>query len=751
MGKKSFFLIFLILFFFCQTTPIASYQTKLSVFHFTPVNLDAAVYGTTVTNMLVDYIKTESSMVVLGRKELETFLYLNDLQQSDDVKNALDIGARLGLDAIVIGSVAKKGPVISINCKVLQIAQKKIIMETRVRLVGESGLSSEIRKLSRLITAAISRNINVDIPKIQSIPKAAKKTGSSVNIKARPGSLKISLSWDDPPGIIASGYKIYRSISKSGPFAKIAQVTEPEYIDQGLMKNSTYYYKIKVYDSKGQLSDSSKIISATTALTPHSPIIFNTDSRIKSIQITWAPNPIKSKDPSQLKGYKLYQSKKEGGSYKEIGNILGKDMKSGKDKVTYLDKNLVDGEDYYYKLTAYNEKDMESDFSSTIRGTAINIINGVSSEGDMIREIKLSWNPAKSGHVKGYFIYRSTEKNNGFSKIKKLKERGTKNFTDDKELGDLTPYYYYVTAFDSSLDETAPSEIVSAITKGKPSVPKNLKAESGLAKKVRLAWPANPQEEIKGYKLYRSINRRENYVLIKKISGRNSNKFLDQGISVQKLDDKTTYYYQLTTYNKVDVESLMSEVASATTKPRPTRPIGLKGESLQVKVIPLTWLHNPEKDIVSYHIFRSEEPDEKYSRVSRVKREKNKYLDKRLKDGQQYYYKIQAEDKDGLLSDMSDTISVKTKPRPKSPEGLTADYQGGMVNLSWMPNNEPDIGSYIVYKKGFSEMTKIAIVEETKFSDSGLAPGKEATYSVTAVDKDGLESEPSQKIAVVGE
>ena len=48
-------------------------------------------------------------------------------------------------------------------------------------------------------------------------------------------------------------------------------------------------------------------------------------------------------------------------------------------------------------------------------------------------------------------------------------------------------------------------------------------------------------------------------------------------------------------------------------------------------------------------------------------------------------------------------------------------------------------------------MTKIAIVEETKFSDSGLAPGKEATYSVTAVDKDGLESEPSQKIAVVGE
>jgi fibronectin type 3 domain-containing protein len=55
-----------------------------------------------------------------------------------------------------------------------------------------------------------------------------------------------------------------------------------------------------------------------------------------------------------------------------------------------------------------------------------------------------------------------------------------------------------------------------------------------------------------------------------------------------------------------------------------------------------------------------------------------------------------------------------------------------------------------VYEKRFFGLEKIDTVKTTQFSEAGPVKGKTKTYAVTAVDKDGLESEPSEEIAISG-
>ena len=732
--------------------PARPYKAKIAVFNFNILNLDARGYDATVTNTLINFLERTSSFNILNRKDLEAFLSLNDLQQNCDLSNMIYIGNRLGLDMIIGGSVKKSGPVIEIVCKVAKIPEKSFIYDKKLRSFGDSGLREEIRRLSRDISKVIALNIG----KVKLAAPKRDILKAPVNITFRPGTTKISLSWENGPGPKSAGYKIFRSQSEGDPFAKIAQVTQGEYVDKDLEKNTAYYYKIKAFDAKGRESDLSKTILAETALTTNPPIILSTKAHVKSIKITWSPNPIKSPDPSKLMGYKLYRAKTERGPYREVANLLGKDLGLGIDaaldklfKINYLDKNLADGEEYYFKVSAYNEKNFESNLSSSMKGSCLPVVQGVLAKGDMIRQIKLSWTQATSEHVKGYFIYRSTSSEEGFIKIKKIIDREIDSFIDTKGLKDKTTYYYRISLFEDSEKEGSLSDIVSDTTKGPPPMPKGLKAKSGIARKVKLTWNICPEEEVKGYKLYRSTAKEGEYVSIKKISNPKKNKYLDKGRYNKPLMNNTTYYYKLTSYNKIDVESKSSQIVFAITKPRPVRPSGFGGESLHVKEIPLFWQPNPENDILKYHIFRSSGDEGEFSEIASVEG-KTSYVDKWLKDGWEYRYKIKAEDKDSLISDFSDMIIIRTKPKPRAPKGLDATFKEGKAVLTWSANTEPDIASYNVFEKGFFGLSKVDTVNEPKFIMVGPKPGKSKKYVVTAVDRDGLESKPTQPITVFG-
>ena len=118
--------------------------------------------------------------------------------------------------------------------------------------------------------------------------------------------------------------------------------------------------------------------------------------------------------------------------------------------------------------------------------------------------------------------------------------------------------------------------------------------------------------------------------------------------------------------------------------------------------------------------------------------------------GNPYSYKLQAEDKDGLVSEYSEAIEVRTKPRPQTPNGLSGEVRSGKVYLKWDRGREPDIANYRIYEKKFFGNEKIADEKTNSFTETAPPKGKNKTYLVTAVDSDDLESNPSREITVTG-
>ena len=753
MGRRYLAVIVFLLLFLPSMGIAAPSQARVAVFNFGTVNLEASGLGATVTNMLIGSLGGDRSLILLDRKELESFLGMNDLQQNDKMDNVLNIGSRLGLNVVVVGNVEKKGTVIMITCRAIQIEQKKTILNTRAGAMGEAALAGEITKLGEQIKKTISEQI------VKDKGGEGASCPPPVKVRKRPGNRSIHLSWEEVPGAVVAGYEVFRATSESGPFSCIAQPTKPEYLDDTVEKGINYYYKIRAYNEKGLQSEFTPTIDARTAVTPNAPVILKAEGHIKGMALLWSPGP-RSEDPLSLKGYRLYRAQSEQGPYREIVNIQSQSLGGVTEaldrllKVPYLDKGLADGEDYYYRVTAYNEKELESGYSSAVKGTTTPSIGAVTALGALIREIRLSWLPLASPFIKGYKIYRSPADQEKFVLLKRVdvpmgSSARKVEYADREDLGDQTGYQYRVTAVEDNDVESSPSPVVSAVTRGKPPQPEEFKAVSGQVKKVELSWKASAAEDVEGYKLYASRTKEGEYPFLKSLSGRATNRYTDDSRGFDKLEDGAAYFYKMTTYNRVGVESDATAAAAATTKPRPSKPSGLTGESNKAKTVPLTWSANPEKDIVAYHIYRSAGAGSaEFERISKAKG--TTYVDQGLKDNTSYRYRLQAEDNDGLLGEFSDVFSTQTKARPSRPGESSGQVKDGKVLLTWKAGAEGDIDHYTVYEKRLFGTEKIGTTREASFSEDAPAKAKTKTYVITATDGDGLESDTTAELSVTG-
>lgn len=131
---------------------------NIAVFYFTPLSMDAASLSVTVTNILANNPKMQSSFTVLAKKDLEIFLSGNNLQQNDQLDNIIDIGSRLGLNFVIAGNLEKKGAMIITNCMVVSIARRSIIFKKQLTSRGETDLTDHVSKLSKAIIEAMLRS-----------------------------------------------------------------------------------------------------------------------------------------------------------------------------------------------------------------------------------------------------------------------------------------------------------------------------------------------------------------------------------------------------------------------------------------------------------------------------------------------------------------------------------------------------------------------------------------------------------------
>ncbi|MCI8489203.1 MAG: hypothetical protein HFJ04_02945 [Lachnospiraceae bacterium] len=140
-------------------------------------------------------------------------------------------------------------------------------------------------------------------------------------------------------------------------------------------------------------------------------------------------------------GYEIYRSTKKNGSYSRVATV----KKAG--SVTYTDKTVKNGKNYYYKIRAYKGSGDSKITSGFCTAQNVKLLKKPAiSAKSQAAKIKVSWK--KVGGAAKYEIYRCTSKNGSFKKIATVKDAAS--YMDTKKKSNKT-YYYKVRAVGSGI------------------------------------------------------------------------------------------------------------------------------------------------------------------------------------------------------------------------------------------------------------------------------------------------------------
>lgn len=207
----------------------------------------------------------------------------------------------------------------------------------------------------------------------------------------------VQIKWKKVAG--ASGYLIYRSSTKSGGYRQVAEAKASATSAKAtnLISGTTYYFRVRAYRTEGGrqvLGPYSDAISGYSV--PAAPEVNSVQLESKtSATLVW-------KFVSGSNGYYVYRSTSEGSGYSRIGTITKNSTKE------FLDKKVVKGKTYYYKVAAYrtvNGKKVEGNLSKAIKLRAVTSYTvGASSKPYAGNYMK---NPNYNSRTRQYFMLKS--------------------------------------------------------------------------------------------------------------------------------------------------------------------------------------------------------------------------------------------------------------------------------------------------------------------------------------------------------
>ena len=276
--------------------------------------------------------------------------------------------------------------------------------------------------------------ITATLPIPQNPPSAP--TGLSTFVVS---SSEIDLSWTDTSSN-ENGFIIERSPSVSDSWSEIgsAGTNSTTYSDNGLIPDSTLYYRISAFNSLGSSGYSNTASATTLGLPPTSPSQLNAIAVSSSeIDLSWTDNS------GNETGFNIERSPNGSDSWQEITTVS--------DNVTsYPDTGLTSGTAYFYRVAAYNTNG-NSDFSNTANATTDEVppqsptnLNVASST---YTQIDLSWQD-NSNNESGFTIERSDDANSWSIVADSLPANST-GYSDNTVSAGMT-YYYRLFAFNSA-------------------------------------------------------------------------------------------------------------------------------------------------------------------------------------------------------------------------------------------------------------------------------------------------------------
>ncbi len=321
------------------------------------------------------------------------------------------------------------------------------------------------------------------------------------------------------------------------------------YSDVGLTAGTTYWYRIRAFNSVGY-SPYSNVASATTLSIPTAPsnLIATSVSGSPQISLGWVLNS------TNASGFEIERALDNSGAPGTWGQIA---IAFGSHTTNYNDSSAASGTIYWYRVRAYNiiGNSPYSNFASAgTTGTPPAPANLVAMVVASNR-VDLGWS-SNSGNVTGFAIERAVG-NGSFTQIGTVNS----NITTYSDYGVMTnkTYHYQMRSYNSYGYSTYTPQ-VSVTIPGLPLGPSSLTATVVSSNQINLVWKDNATNEV-GYKVERSLDNLGSPGTWGQIGTVSTNvtSYSDTGLAAT-----TRYWYRVRATN-VSGDSPYSNLANAST------------------------------------------------------------------------------------------------------------------------------------------------------------------------------------------
>lgn len=511
------------------------------------------------------------------------------------------------------------------------------------------------------------------------------------------------------------------------------------FYDNTAVQGQVYSYKV-TNDKKETIAqlDDFKVENISIK----SPTNISLEENHLSCKINW------EEDNEMSFGVNLYKREKGKTEWYKVNNKpiipFGGTSKEDQKPFKFEDKSVTLNQTYEYQIKAIDLFGFEGQGSQIIEYTAKDLIipeqvTELRSEvNNETNEITLNWKGSESEDLSHYKVTRFRENNKDSIILAENVNKTTTVFVDKNVPTGV--YQYTVVAVDLGGNENPKkTNILELLDVDPPKKPQNvvLTPDTG---KIEINWTPNSEADLLGYRIYRTINKNSDKLILVSKDIITSNSF------VEKLEKKTknNLVYKIvaidTSYNQSEYsEPTIGKLPDVT----PPLPPHISVVTNNDSIYQIQWIASTSLDTKFYNVYHKCISDSvsEIQKVNRTEVSQLQFNSTSFKDGKTYTFYITAVDSIGNESELSNgkSLAFKKETKPEiSISNFKAKIRQGKASLQWDISGNDFIGVVIYrYDSLHTNGTPISkLITENSYKDTAINSGS-YDYQLRAYDSKG--------------
>ena len=563
------------------------------------------------------------------------------------------------------------------------------------------------------------------------------------------GATRIELRWTAPSqthGAAVLGYRIEQSRDGGRTWLALRSntaTTATTFTHTGLPPGTTRHYRVSAINGAGT-GEPSNVASAMTAAVPGA--VRNLAARstgTNRIDLTWTAPSANAGAP--VTGYRIEVSE-TGGAWR----VLVANTRSA--ATAYSHMGLSPGTQRFYRVSAINEAGagaVSNIASATTDATPPGVPASLTARPQGTDRINLSWSPPASDGGSAVTGYRIEASDGGGVRWQTLvaDTRSVRTLHSDIGLQPATTRHYRVSAVNAA-GTGEPSGTANATTDAAaPDPPTGLRAAAQGSEAIELRWNApryTGGAAVTGYRIEVSRNGGRTWTTLRSNTGSAAATFVHEN-----LRPVTTRHYRVSAINRAGASDWSNEASATTEAVVPGVPGALRALALGTAQIDLSW-RAPGNDggapVHGYRVEVSEDAGATWQAlVADTRNTTTRYSHIGLAPASTRHYRIRAVNRIGAGEPSRVASATTDATVPDAPAKLTATATSPtQIDLAWTAPAYDGGAAVTGYRIEVSEtgaawtdLAQNTRSTATAYSHSGLVPGSQRFYRVSAINRAG--------------